>query len=156
MGVIHNKSAIKRLRDGTAAAVADLQDQIDNLDPGGGLSVTVTDITEDITTDPEVMAGTTCTLAVLEKYGAIVHFHAEIEGDNGDGVNGLIYTVPDELRPRYDSGAISVYSELGTTENTFYNGGIYATAQYLDTRTLYSDLYWIANPAPAPEPEPGE
>ena len=148
MGVIHNKMAIKRLRDGTAAAVADLQDQIDNLDPGGGLSVTVTDITADLETLPE---GVTVEFAYLETYGNIctVTFSAENSGASASEVP--LYKIPADKVPYtpYSFTANSLDAYIMEGEDGYY-------IAFEIGESIITTLQWIANPAPAPEPEPGE
>ena len=151
MGVVHNKAAIKRLRDGTAAAVADLQDQIDNLDPGGGLTVTVTDISEQVT---GVTADVTLSAATMERYGniCIVTFIAENNG--ADDPVLLQFEVAPELCP-YNAYEGFTNSE-GTMVFDYIDGTVYIVASIQPGDGVNASVMWLINPAPAPEPTPGE
>lgn len=153
MGVIDLDARIKKLeQEGTGGAVIDqLESAVTAIE--NELTVTVTDVTDNITTDPEIISeGVTCTLAVLEKYGAIVHFHAEFAADGGNiGIEGVIYTIPEELRARYSIGAISVSGGASVTCD-YEDGEIYAEYSFTGGGFAYADVYWIANPAPAPTP----
>lgn len=151
MGVIDLDRRIKKLeQDGAGSAELDqLEAAVTAIE--NELTVTVTDVTDDITTDPEIiMEGVTCDLAVLEKYGAIVHFHAEFTASAGNtGIEGTIYTVPEELLPRYNLSAVSVSGDSSATSE-YHNGGIYTEYQFRTSGSVYIDTYWIANPAPTP------
>lgn len=147
MGVIDLDARVKKLeQEGTGGAVIDqLEAAVTAIE--NELTVTVTDVTDDITTDPEIIfEGVTCELAVLEKYGAVVHFHAEFTASVGNtGIDGQVYTISETMRPRYNLSALSGSIEA-SAQGVYFNGGVYITYQFADAGTAYTDLYWIANP----------
>lgn len=146
MGVIDLDKRVRKLeQDGAGGAVVDqLEAAVTAIE--NELTVTVTDVTDDIV-NPE---GVTCNLATLETYGKIVHFHAEFVAESGNtGIEDTVYTVPETLRPRYNHSVVQVFGDSAAT-NGYNDGGIYVEYQFTEPGTVYADSYWIANPAPTP------
>lgn len=142
MGVIHNKEAIEALKK-TAAS---LQEQINNIDPGGGPTVTVTDITADLETLPE---GATVEVACIQTYGKIVLLTIVIDNP-GEASNQNIYKIPVDIVP-YDQSAV-----MGLSDNCYLSvedDEFYVTGEIPSDNIGIYNLMWIANPAPV---TPGE
>ena len=95
MGVIHNKEAIESLKK-TAAS---LQEQINNIDPGGGPTVTVTDISEGLI----MPTGVTLVSALKQTYGNIIMLSFIMTIEPGASFNDVLYVIPDNELPITDT-----------------------------------------------------
>lgn len=148
MGVIDNRMAIRRLRDSTAAAVADLQDQIDNLDPGS--AVTSTNITADCETPPE---GVTIEYALLDTYGKLCILSFMLAAAAGSTATDTftVYTIPETLHGTTNYMSNNVNCDLtGEGDEQIIEAAPPAAGEYV----TYSVIWLVGDPAP--EPTPGE
>lgn len=143
MGVIDLDARVKKLeQEGTGGAVIDqLESAVTAIE--NELTVTVTDITEDLETLPE---GATVTLACIQTYGSIVLFTLEIDNP-GQGSNQEIYKLPANLCP-YDPSTAIFYGDTCHLESV--DGETYVVGEIPAENVCIYNLMWIANPAPTP------
>ena len=145
MGIIDLSARVSALEKNDTSSCAEL-DQLEAAVTAieNQLTVTVTDISEDLETLP---SGMTVTFAYMETYGSLcsVTFKVENEGDANEEVP--LYQIPADKIP------YTPYSFTANTESVYlgYSGDdLYV---YFDINTNTSMEYsvqWLANPAPTP------
>ena len=147
MGVIDLDKRIKKLeQEGAGGAVIDqLESAVTAIE--NELTVTVTDITDDLETLPE---GVTVSVASLQTYGKIcmLSFAAANSGTKVDG--SRMYTIPAELVPYNSLSYITSNLDEIWIEQDSETGSYYAMFAVAASGEIYSTLTWIANPAPTP------
>lgn len=143
MGVIDLDARVKKLeQEGTGGAVIDqLESAVTAIE--NELTVTVTDITDDLETLPE---GVTVEFAYLETYGKLCS--VTFSADSANPIDDVpLYKIPADKMPytpfsmtNSDGGAFILEGEDGYYVACTIGAGLIASVQ------------WIVNPAPAPTP----
>ena len=146
MGVIDLDKRVKKLeQDGAGGAELDqLEAAVTAIE--NELTVTVTDITDDLETLPE---GVTVSVANLQTYGKIRMLTFGALNSGSEVIGDVLYVLPSDVCPYDGLSFISSTSDLWMEED-LENGGYNVFFGVGAGNTISGALIWIANPAPTP------
>ena len=145
MGVIDLNARVSALEKNDTSSGAEL-DQLEAAVTAieNQLTVTVTDISEDLET---LSSGLTVTFAYMETYGSLCSVTFGVENEGAQAEEVPLYQIPADKIPytsySYTANTGSVY--LGYSGDDLY---VYFDIN-ADTSMGYS-IQWLANPAPTP------